>query len=39
MRDLVQEPTWRAVLSREFDQPYFASLERFVQGELEGGKA
>ncbi len=36
LRDLVIEDSWRQLLASEFDKPYFADLERFVQGEWHG---
>lgn len=31
----LQEPSWQRVLQPEFEEPYFAKLERFVRGERE----
>ena len=36
--DVKIEQSWKQVLQREFDEPYFAELVRFLHGEKAAGK-
>lgn len=38
MSDIKIEPSWKAVLESEFDQPYFQSIATFLRKEKEDGK-
>lgn len=38
MSDVKIEPSWKAVLEGEFDQPYFQALAAFLRKEKEAGK-
>ncbi len=34
LADLVIEESWRQLLTEEFEKPYFAGLQRFVQASV-----